>query len=89
MQRGDHRSTRLSNDLRAVLDNAQFRRLELASLLWNTAEQVYLVGLLVFAYSAAGTTGVALAGTLQVTRGRPRDTSPRPAPAGFGSVSSG
>jgi MFS family permease len=56
---------RLSGSYRAVLDNGQLRRLELASLLWNTAEQVYVVGFLVFAYSVAGTGGVALAGLLQ------------------------
>src|SRR5215468_6531711 len=58
-------SARLSAGLRGVLDNRQLRRLELASLVWNTAEQVYLVGFLVFAYAVAGTAGVALAGTLQ------------------------
>src|SRR5262245_43346340 len=56
---------RLSTSLRAVLDNGQLRRLELASLLWNTGEQVYLVGFLVFAFSVAGTGGVALAGLIQ------------------------
>ena len=56
---------RLASSLRALADNPQLRRLELASLLWNAGEQVYLVGLLVFSYSAAGTGGVALVGILQ------------------------
>jgi MFS family permease len=56
---------RLPSSLQALADNPQLRRLEFASLLWNAAEQVYLVGLLVYAYSAAGTGGVAVVGILQ------------------------
>ena len=41
------------------------RRLELASLLWNGGEQVYLVGILVLAHRAFGTYGVAAVGVLQ------------------------
>lgn len=42
------------------MDNPTLRRLELASLLWNSAEQVSLVGLLVYAYQAGGTAAVAV-----------------------------
>jgi hypothetical protein len=56
---------RLPSTIRALTDNPQLRRLELTSLLWNAGEQVYVVGLLVYAFAAAGTAGVAIVGVLQ------------------------
>src|SRR5262245_36966040 len=66
--------------------HANLRRLELASLLWNAGEQVYLIELLVLAHQAWQGLGVAAVGILQavpavlllptllrVTAGRPTD----------------
>lgn len=55
----------LPRGLKAIADNRQLRRLEFASFLWNAAEQVYVVGLLVFAYAVNGPGGVAIVGVLQ------------------------
>jgi hypothetical protein len=60
-------SLQVPASLRAIAQNGPLRRLELASLLWNGGEQVYLVGLLVYAYAVAGTGGVALVGIIQTT----------------------
>jgi Cyclic nucleotide-binding domain len=45
--------------------NGSLRRLEGASLLWNAGEQVYLVGLVVFAFRTGGAGLVAVLGILQ------------------------
>jgi Cyclic nucleotide-binding domain len=49
----------------SLVANGSMRRLEIASLLWNAGEQVYLVGLIVFAFRVGGPALVALVGILQ------------------------
>src|SRR5262245_1530466 len=45
--------------------DGSLRRLEIASLLWNAGEQVYLVGLIVYAFRLGGPAAVAVLGILQ------------------------
>jgi hypothetical protein len=51
--------------IRQVAANAGLLRLEAASLAWSTAEATYLIGLLVLAYEAGGTTSVAFIAVLR------------------------
>ena len=59
------RSMAFFRPLEAFGRNGMLRRIELASVLWNVAEQLYLVGLLVFAHAEARNIGVASVAVIQ------------------------
>jgi hypothetical protein len=59
------RSMAFFRPLEAFGRNGMLRRIELASVLWNVAERLYLVGLLVFAHAEARNIGVASVAVIQ------------------------
>ena len=59
---GANQLTRAVRQGFGAVTNGSLRRLEVASLLWNAGEQVYLVGLIVFAFRTGGAGLVALLG---------------------------
>jgi len=60
-----HRVAQPLDAIRQVVANRGLLRLELASFTWSAAEAAYLVGLLVFAFGAGGTSAVAFVAVLR------------------------